>query len=115
MEALRRDCAMMHYEPYHTDSYLREMNTIVTRMDEGRIALDRTVFYARGGGQLADQGVLSWVGGTARVVDVRRIDDAVWHLIEGAMPAVRTPIHGTLDWERRYALMRTHTATHILN
>jgi misacylated tRNA(Ala) deacylase len=106
---------MMHYELYHTDSYLREMDAIVTRAEEGRIALDRTVFYAQGGGQLADRGVVSWAGGAARVADVRRVDDAVWHMIEGAVPAEGMPIRGVLDWERRYALMRTHTATHILN
>jgi len=105
----------MHYELYHTDSCLREMDAIVTRAEEDRVVLDRTVFYAQGGGQLADQGVLSWAGRTARVVDVRRVEDVVWHFIEGAVPAVGTPVHGTLDWERRYALMRTHTATHILN
>lgn len=106
---------MMHYELYHTDSYLRAMDAVVTHAEEGRIALDRTVFYAQGGGQFADQGALSWAEGTARVVDVRRFDDVVWHFIEGVLPAVGMPVHGALDWERRYALMRTHTATHILN
>ncbi|HEX6544204.1 MAG TPA: alanyl-tRNA editing protein [Ktedonobacterales bacterium] len=105
----------MRYELFHQDSSLREMDAVVTGVEENRVLLDQTVFYARGGGQPADYGVLTWGGGEARVVDVRKVGDGVWHhLAEGAMPPVGTPVHGTLDWERRYALMRAHTATHIL-
>lgn len=105
----------MRYELFHQDSSLREMDAVVTGVEENRVLLDQTVFYARGGGQPADYGVLTWDGGEARVVDVRKVGDGVWHhLAEGAMPLAGTPVHGTLDWERRYALMRAHTATHIL-
>jgi misacylated tRNA(Ala) deacylase len=99
---------------YHTDSYLREMDATVTHAEEDRVALDQTVFYARGGGQPADHGMLAWQGGEARDVDVRKAGDEVWHQIDGPVPPVGAPVHGTLDWERRYALMRAHTATHIL-
>jgi misacylated tRNA(Ala) deacylase len=109
----------MRYELFHQDSYLREMDATVMRVEGNRIVLDQTVFYAQGGGQPADHGTLVWEGGEARVVDVRKVrgeagGDAVWHQLDGDAPEVDTPIHGTLDWERRYALMRTHTATHIL-
>jgi misacylated tRNA(Ala) deacylase len=106
---------MPGYALYHTDGYRREINATVTCVDANRIALDRTIFYAQGGGQVADHGTLVWTGGTAQIVDVRKDDAQICHQIAGDVPAIGTPVHGTLDWERRYALMRTHTATHILN
>ena len=100
---------------YHTDSYLREMDAIVTRIEGARVALDRTVFYAQGGGQPADHGTLHWDGGRARVVDVRKVGEEVLHALEGPLPPAGAALHGELDWERRYALMRAHTATHVLD
>ena len=100
---------------YHTDSYLREMDAIVTRVEGARVALDRTVFYAQGGGQPADHGTLHWDGGRARVVDVRKVGEEVLHALEGPLPPAGAALHGELDWERRYALMRAHTATHVLD
>ncbi len=101
---------------YHTDSYLREMDAAVTAVDGNRVALDRTVFYAQSGGQPSDQGTLSWDGGTARVVSVRREGDDIWHELDGPIPipAAGARVRGTLDWERRYALMKAHTALHVL-
>ncbi len=100
---------------YHTDSYLRRMDAIVTRLEGARVALDRTVFYAQGGGQPADHGTLQWDGGQARVFDVRKVGEEVLHALEGPLPPVGAAVHGVLDWERRYALMRAHTATHVLD
>jgi misacylated tRNA(Ala) deacylase len=74
------------------------------------VALDRTAFYATGGGQPHDTGVL---GGLV-VTDVRKEADHVWHTVEGAVPAVGTSVLGEIAWERRHQLMRTHTALHIL-
>ncbi|HVG00030.1 MAG TPA: alanyl-tRNA editing protein [Chloroflexia bacterium] len=99
---------------YHTDSYLREMDAAVTAADGSRVALDRTVFYAQSGGQPFDQGILSWEGGSARVVSVRREGEEIWHELDGPVPDVGTLVRGTLDWERRYALMKAHTALHVL-
>ena len=100
---------------YHADSYLREMDAIVTRVEGARVALDRTVFYAQGGGQPADHGTLDWNGGQARVVEVRKVGEEVLHTLEGPLPPAGAAVHGVLDWERRYALMRAHTATHVLD
>jgi len=101
---------------YHTDSYLREADATVTAVDGNRVALDQTVFYAQGGGQLADRGTLTWEGGEARVTDVRKAGDTVWHTLDGAapLPEAGARVSGVIDWERRHALMRAHTALHVL-
>jgi misacylated tRNA(Ala) deacylase len=103
------------YQLYHFDSYLREVDALVTGVEDARVTLSQTVFYAQGGGQPADHGTLRWPGGEAMVVDVRHQGHEVWHQLVGALPALGTRIHGMLDWDRRYALMRMHTALHILN
>ena len=77
---------------------------------DNAVALDCTAFYATGGGQPHDTGVL---GGLV-VTDVRKEADHVWHTVEGAVPAVGTSVLGEIAWERRHQLMRTHTALHIL-
>jgi misacylated tRNA(Ala) deacylase len=99
---------------YQTDSYLREFDATVTAVEGNAVALDRTAFYPGGGGQPNDAGVLRAGGKELPVAQVRKMGDNVWHEIEGSLPDVGTPVHGVLDWERRYALMRTHTAMHIL-
>jgi misacylated tRNA(Ala) deacylase len=92
------------------DAYLASFEaTVVDRLDNA-VALDRTAFYATGGGQPHDLGTL---GGSA-VVDVRKEGEQVWHSLSGEVPAVGTVVHGELDWPRRHQLMRTHTALHIL-
>jgi misacylated tRNA(Ala) deacylase len=100
--------------PYLHDAYLREVDaTVVDRDAEARrIALDRTVFYPTGGGQPHDTGTLAGLP----VDDVHKDGDLVWHTLggDGELPAVHDSVHGTLDWERRHRLMRTHTALHVL-
>jgi misacylated tRNA(Ala) deacylase len=104
------------------DAYARSFAAVVSDVDTGddhvRVALGSTLFYPTGGGQPHDLGVLRWDGGSARVSDVRKQGDEVWHTLEGggtgSLPAVGTPVHGEIDWERRYQLMRTHTALHVL-
>ena len=100
---------------YQTDSYLRETDATATRVEGTQVALDRTIFYAQGGGQPADHGTLQWDGGRARVIDVRKVGQDVLHTLDGPPPSAGTAVHAALDWERRYALMRAHTATHVLD
>jgi misacylated tRNA(Ala) deacylase len=99
---------------YLRDAYLPEMDASVVAVDDGnrRISLDRTVFYPTGGGQPHDTGVLAGL----TVLDVRKEGDDIWHTLEdrGPLPAVGDAIHGRIDWDRRHALMRTHTALHVL-
>jgi misacylated tRNA(Ala) deacylase len=82
----------------------------VTAVQEGRASLDRTAFHPTGGGQPHDTGRL----GAARVVDVSREGDEVWHTLDGPVPIVGETLQGEVDWDRRHALMRTHTALHVL-
>jgi misacylated tRNA(Ala) deacylase len=99
---------------YQTDSYLKEFEATVTATDGQAVALDRSAFYPAGGGQPNDEGTLTWPGGSANVAQVKKQGADVWHTLEGDVPPEGTPVRGVLDWERRYKLMRTHTALHVL-
>ncbi len=96
------------------DSYLRVAKGRVIGHHPDGVILDRTVFYARGGGQPGDTGVLVADDGTFEVTDTYRRDGALVHAVAGDLPAVGTLVEGTIDWDRRYHLMRTHTALHCL-
>ena len=96
------------------DAELRSFEAVALAVGDGRVDLDRTAFYATGGGQPHDTGTLTWDGGSARVVDVRKDAEGTWHHVEGDVPAAGTPVHGEVDWDRRHALMRTLTALHVL-
>jgi misacylated tRNA(Ala) deacylase len=97
---------------YQTDSYLREFDArVVGASDEPRgLILDRTAFYPGGGGQPADVGTIDG----RPMSRIRRAEGKLVHLMEGELPPVGALIHGVLDWDRRYQLMRTHTAMHVL-
>ena len=99
----------------YQDSYLQEFDATITAVTSKGVILDRTAFYPGGGGQPADSGTLT-VGDTEyRVKRVVRDKGAYVHEIEGPdSPEVGSNIHGAVEWERRYQLMRTHTALHIL-
>lgn len=96
------------------DSYLREFDAEVVDLHEGALALDRTAFYPGGGGQPSDSGMLHGLARDWRVSSVRRSEGKVWHQLEGDAPALGERLRGKLDWERRYQIMRTHSAMHIL-
>ena len=89
---------------------------VVTDDDVVRLALDRTTFYPTGGGQPHDVGSLSWEGGSAAVVEVRKQGTVVWHTLAGGAPVPEpgAAVTATIDWDRRHALMRTHSALHVL-
>lgn len=98
------------------DAYLRTFDATVTAVDDdGRIALDRTGFYATGGGQPNDTGVLRLGDVAHNVTNVRKEGAAVWHVVADAHEiSAGDTVSGELDWDRRHELMRTHTALHIL-
>jgi misacylated tRNA(Ala) deacylase len=99
---------------YHTDAYLKDFDATVTAIDGNKVALNRTAFYPGGGGQPNDLGTITAGRQTWNVVKVSKQGGDIWHELDREPPPVGTVIHGTLDWERRYKLMRTHTAMHIL-
>ena len=99
---------------YHTDAYLKEFDAVVTAVEGNKVALDRTAFYPGGGGQPNDVGTLSAGDQTWPVVKVSKQSADVWHELDREPPAIGSQVHGVIDWNRRYKLMRTHTAMHIL-
>jgi misacylated tRNA(Ala) deacylase len=99
---------------YHTDAYLKEFDAVVIAADGNKVALDRTAFYPGGGGQPNDVGVLTANGETWNVIKVSKQGVDVWHELDREAPPIGRQIHGVIDWDRRYKLMRTHTAMHIL-
>jgi misacylated tRNA(Ala) deacylase len=99
---------------YHTDSYMREYVAQVLEAGPAGVVLDRTAFYPGGGGQPCDQGILEAGSRTWPVGGVRKENAVVIHSCRGDPPAAGERVRGRLDWDRRYALMRVHTALHVL-
>ena len=104
---------------YQTDAYIKEFAATVVEHSFGEavergVVLDRTAFYPGGGGQPCDVGTLEAGDRLWRVVRVGRLGGAIVHFVEGELPPVGTAVTARLDWQRRYQLMRTHTAMHIL-
>ena len=99
---------------YLRDANLLSFTATVLSVDDNRIELDQTAFYATSGGQPHDTGHITWESGAASVIDVRSVEGKVLHTLAGLIPEVGTEIHGEIDADRRKNMMRTHTAMHIL-
>ena len=103
---------------YQIDSYLQEFeaNVLSVSPDERAVILDRTAFYPGGGGQPCDFGSLMVDDVTYPVQKVNKQADEVLHFLGGdaSLPPTGAAARGSLDWARRYKLMRTHTAMHVL-
>ncbi len=99
---------------YHEDAYIKSFSASITHVGEQGIVLDQSAFYPGGGGQPCDQGHLRVANVDLPVTRVRRQEGLVWHQVEGDAPNEGDQVEGFLDWERRYQLMRVHTAMHIL-
>jgi len=101
---------------YQTDSYLRQFTATVTAVDAqaNAVALDRSAFYPAGGGQPSDVGSLAAGVHAWTVTKVKKQGQMVWHSLKEELPDIGTTVTGSIDWERRYSLMRVHTALHIL-
>ena len=99
---------------YQTDSMLHKFEARVVEVAGDGVMLDRTAFYVGGGGQPCDTGWLEAGGERWQVRRVERKEGRVIHTLDRESPPVGATVVGLLDWERRYALMRTHTAMHVL-
>jgi len=103
---------------FHEDPYIREFKANVVEVIQGKyVVLDETAFYPEGGGQASDTGYL-WIEGKekARIINVQKVNGVIVHELEEPLEGLRKGIRvkGVIDWERRYVLMRHHTATHII-
>ncbi|HUR68199.1 MAG TPA: alanyl-tRNA editing protein [Candidatus Thermoplasmatota archaeon] len=100
--------------PQGNPNYVRSFDAKVQKTLEDWILLDRTAFYAEGGGQPSDVGRLTWDGGEASVKHVSK-KGAVKHVLEGPAPPAGTTVRGEIDWDLRHRHMRMHTSQHILS
>jgi misacylated tRNA(Ala) deacylase len=100
----------------YRDAYQRSVSAQVLETDADAVRLDRTVFYPGGGGQPADRGSLVGADGARwPVAAATKRGDEIWHTVEGeSLPPVGTSVSAEIDWDRRHALMRTHSALHVL-
>jgi len=108
---------------YEQDAYLQRCEATITAVTDDGLVLDRTFFYAMGGGQPGDTGRLQLADGTVlTVTDTRKGDGAdIVHLVDpnalaaaGGEALVGAPVEGAIDWERRHRHMRMHTCLHLL-
>ncbi len=91
---------------------------VIALTEEGGIVLDRTIFYARGGGQPGDSGTLDWEGGRIPVATAVKGEGAAIVLVPaepGRLPPVGAEVNQRIDWDRRHGHMRIHTALHLLS
>lgn len=93
------------------DAYVREFDAKVQSVDENGVVLDKTAFNPRGGGLVSDVGKLNGMD----VVEVVKKGEEIYHLLGGGSLHPGEGVHGVIDWERRYRVMRMHTTAHILS
>ncbi len=105
----------MTRELFLEDSYRREFRAGVERIDGREVVLEETAFFPGGGGQPADKGTIGIGPVNAAVVDARREGGGIVHVLDRAIPDTVRELNGALDWGRRYAHMRYHTALHVLS
>lgn len=93
--------------------YSREFDARIVGRGPDHVVLDRTLFYAEGGGQPSDRGTLRWEGGETAVTRVKKEKGVVRHYVETVPGA--DAAQGAIDWDLRYAHMRMHTSQHLLS
>lgn len=104
---------------FEQDAYLKQADAQILAVEPGWVLLDRTVFYAEGGGQPGDTGTLTPPDGPARrVVDCQYSDDRqqIRHVLDGGTDGLEAgqTVALSLDWDRRYRHMRLHSALHLM-
>jgi alanyl-tRNA synthetase len=100
---------------YYEDQYMREFEARILKVvDQEFVVLDRTCFFPEGGGQPPDSGHLTFDGKTAEVIDVQKVGTVIVHKIKGDIPKEGQTVKGEIAWDKRYSLMKNHTATHVI-
>jgi alanyl-tRNA synthetase len=100
---------------YYQDQYMKQFEATVLKVIEKEfVVLDRTCFFPEGGGQPADSGHIKFDDKETEVVDVQKIGRVIVHKLKGPVPREGGFIKGTIDWNKRYSLMKNHTATHVI-
>lgn len=101
---------------FWNEMYLKEFDGKVSGREGNEVILDQTAFYATGGGQPNDTGILMSGGNRFRVTDVVKRGDDIVHVLEDASPLnAGDSVHGNIDWDRRYSHMRYHSAIHVMD
>jgi len=105
---------------YYDDHYTKEFDaTILWKQTTSRgteVILDKTAFYPEGGGQPADKGVLVINGKPNPVIQVEKAAHSIIHVLASSSPIDEgINVHGKIDWDHRYTLMKHHTGTHVVN
>lgn len=94
---------------------MKEFDATITKADGRFVALDNTAFYPGGGGQPCDAGTITKGGGKFSVISVRKENRQIIHELDRAGIAAGDEVRCNIDWQRRYALMKMHTAAHVLS
>ncbi len=95
-------------------NYIEGVEGDVERAGDDYVVLNRSAFYPEGGGQPSDTGVLEWKNSSADVVKVEKKGDVI-HRLDGPIPEKGTEVKGEIDWDKRYAHMKLHTAQHLFS
>ena len=96
---------------FDEDHYLKKFDATVVGIDGKYVELNQTCFYGKGGGQTGDTGTLNG----ERVVMTEYYDERLWHVMENVPEFnVGDIVHGVLDWDRRFRIMRLHAASHMM-
>ena len=102
-------------EIFKDNPYQKSCTSKIIKFTDNWIQLDQTIFYAEGGGQLGDTGVLKTVNGTIKIENTIRENNSIKHLInKGVEFKIGDHVECFIDWERRYRLMKIHTCLHLL-
>jgi alanyl-tRNA synthetase len=100
---------------FYEDQYMKEFEAKVLKViDKKFVVLDKTCFFPEGGGQPPDSGHLTFDEKTTEVTDVQKVGIVIVHTIKGDVPKERQTVKGEIDWDKRYSLMKNHTATHVI-
>lgn len=100
---------------YMNDSYVKEFSAVAVSVDNRYVVLDKTAFYPNSGGQPHDSGKLISGGEEYNVVYVAKINGTISHEVDKQGLKAGDSVSGIIDWNRRYTLMRMHTAAHLLS